>query len=87
MPSFIKFTNGNETEYVYTSDGVKLKTIQRTAVAGIPDERDMPRLTPQQILSADSTIYIGNFEFYNTLSSNGKYYFPKGFVSLLDICR
>ncbi len=27
MPSFIKFTNGNETEYVYTSDVVKLKTI------------------------------------------------------------
>ncbi len=34
--------------------------------------------------SVDSTIYIGNFEFYNTLSSNGKYYFPNGFVSLQD---
>ena len=35
MPTRIQFRNGNVTEYVYSAEGVKLKTIHRTIAGGI----------------------------------------------------
>jgi hypothetical protein len=50
------------TEYVYTADGVKLKTIHRTAVDGIVTYSNNFELTERETLSKDSTVYVGSFE-------------------------
>jgi RHS repeat-associated protein len=65
QPRRIQFTNGNVTEYVYTSTGEKLRTIHRTAAANT--------------LSVDSTDYIGNFILRNGKAD--KYLFGGGYCT------
>ena len=64
-PMRIQFTNGNVTEYIYASTGERLRTIHRTVA--------------DNILSVDSTDYIGNFIFENGKAD--KYLFNGGYCS------
>ena len=78
QPIRIQFKNGNVTEYVYTSDGRKLKVIHRTAVEGLSFS-GTHTLTNAETSNVDSTLYIGGFEFSNTLDA-GKFYFANGYL-------
>ena len=80
QPRRIQFTNGNVTEYVYTSTGEKLRTIHRTAVDNIsvPIGNTLA-LTAANTLSVDSTDYIGSFIFRNGKAD--KYLFGGGYCT------
>ena len=81
MPTRIQFRNGNVTEHVYSADGVKLKTVHRTAVSGINVAYGTRHtLTASETLSADSICYIGDLEYRN--GQNIKWYFGEGYVQL-----
>ncbi|WP_051508980.1 RHS repeat domain-containing protein [Xylanibacter oryzae] len=82
-PRRIQFTNGNVTEYVYSADGEKLRTIHRTAVNNItvPIGNTLP-LTIANTLSVDSTDCIGPFIFEN--NKPDKVLFSGGFCSFTD---
>ena len=83
MPKRIQFRNGSVTEYVYTADGIKLKTIHRTAVDGISTYSNRV-LSDAETLGEDSTLYVDGFEFHNTYDS-GKYYYANGYMDC-DTC-
>ena len=73
--------NGNVTEYTYSAEGVKLKTIHRTAVSGLNIANGSQHiLTPSETLSVDSTLYVGNFEIDGNYCS--KYYFANGYIDM-----
>ena len=81
-PIDVLFNNGNVTEYLYTADGVKLRTIHRTVV----NDRSMgtPSLgwSEHNTLSLNTTWYIGALELEDDASLSGKYYFANGYVDL-----
>ena len=83
MPRRIQFTNGNVTEYIYISNGEKLRTIHRTAVSNVtvPIGSTLP-LTKANTLSSDSTDYIGDFELGSGLWH--KYYFDGGYCRIFS---
>ena len=66
MPRRIQFTNASVTEYVYSPQGAKLRTVHRTAVAdlSVPVGSTL-ELTAATTLSADSTDYCGSFLLRN----------------------
>ena len=68
------------TEYVYTADGVKLKTIHRTAVDGIVTYSNNFELTERETLSKDSTVYVGSFEMNS--SKDEMYHFANGYIDI-----
>ena len=75
------FTNGNETDYVYSAAGEKLRVYHRTAVSGIKRSYgSYDALTNAQTLSVDFTTNIDNLEIDQTYSS--KYYFSTGYLAL-----
>ena len=80
MPVRVLFENGNITEYVYTADGVKLKTIHRTAVDGIVTYSNNFELTERETLSKDSTVYVGSFEMNS--SKDEMYHFANGYIDI-----
>ena len=80
MPVRVLFENGNITEYVYTADGVKLKTIHRTAVDGIVTYSNNFELTERETLSKDSTVYVGSFEMNS--SKDKMYHFANGYIDI-----
>ena len=61
-PTDIFFSNGNETSYVYSAAGEKLRVIHRTAKPNVVSHdfgtEVTARLTEEQILSCDSTDYL-----------------------------
>lgn len=66
-PTRIQFADYNVTEYVYSADGRRLKSIHRTAV---PQSSRLSLgathiLTTSEVFSVDSTEYINDFEFKN----------------------
>lgn len=70
-PTRIQFADYNVTEYVYSADGRRLKSIHRTAVpqSGQLGIGATHTLTASEVFSVDSTEYINDFEFKNgTLS-------------------
>jgi hypothetical protein len=67
------------TEYVYTADGTKLKTIHRTAVDGIEAVGSSPELSEQNTHHNDSTLYVGAYEISTGLKRY-KYNFANGYV-------
>ena len=69
------------TEYVYTADGVKLKTIHRTAVDGIEADGSSPELSEQNTHHKDSTLYVGAYEIGTGLK-RCKYNFANGYVDI-----
>ena len=79
--TLIQFCDDSQTEYVYTLDGEKLRTIHRTAspniTVGLGENK---KLAKDEILESDSTDYIGNFIFEN--GKPDKYLFAGGFASL-----
>ena len=68
------------TEYVYTADGVKLKTILRTAVDGIEAVGSSPELSEQNTQHKDSTLYVGAFEVG---TGRSLYYFANGYMDII----
>ena len=69
------------TEYVYIADGVKLKTIHRTAVDGIEAVGSSPELSEQNTHHKDSTLYVGAYEISTGLK-RCKYNFANGYVDI-----
>jgi RHS repeat-associated protein len=62
-PSRIQFTDGNVTDYVYASDGRRLRMRHLTAVEGITVAAgSRHELTVSEILSKDSVEYMGSFQ-------------------------
>ena len=81
MPTSVWFKDGSIIEYVYTADGVKLKTIHRTAVDGIEAVGSSPELSEQNTLRKDSTMYVGAYEFSS--NSRDKYFFANGYIGIV----
>ena len=81
MPTRIQFRNGNVTEYVYSAEGVKLKTTHRTIAGGIiVPYGTRHTLTQAETLAVDSITYVGNFEIDGNYCS--KYYFANGYIDM-----
>ena len=65
-PRKIVFTNGNTTEYVYSSTGEKLRTTHKTAIDGITVALNgKDNLKDSDFLSEDKTDYHGSFIYEN----------------------
>ena len=65
-PKRIQFANGNVTKYVYSADGEKLRTVHYTAVPNITVAAGQTHeLSKDEILSIDSTDYIGRLVLKN----------------------
>ena len=79
-PKKICFSNGNTTEYTYTADGRKLRTIYKTAVPNITVALGQTiSLTSANTLSVDTITYVGNFIIENGQLT--KYLFDKGYFT------
>ena len=81
MPTCVWFDNGSITDYVYTADGVKLKTVHRTAVPGTVPSGSTPSLSEQNTLSKDSTLYVGALEVESSIRE--KYYYANGYLDIV----
>ncbi|MBQ7157208.1 MAG: RHS repeat-associated core domain-containing protein [Bacteroidaceae bacterium] len=82
MPRRVQFKNGDVTEYVYASDGTKLKTIHRTAVNGIDvDYGSVKTLTKEETQNVDSTTYFAGFEIYKNLG-DARHFYDGGYIAL-----
>ncbi|MCR5316469.1 MAG: RHS repeat-associated core domain-containing protein [Bacteroidaceae bacterium] len=78
-PTRIQFTNGNVTEYINSADGIKLRTIHRTAVSGLTIPLHQTHtLTPAETMNVDSTTYSCDVEIDQ--SRNTKWYFGEGYI-------
>lgn len=77
MPKRIQFMNGSINEYIYTADGIKLKTIHRTAVDGI-HTYSKRELSTAETKYRDEICYIDGFELRN--GDAGKYYYANGYL-------
>lgn len=66
-PTRIQFADRNVTEYVYSADGRRLKTIHRTAVpqSTMLAIGEIHNLTASEIQSVDSTEYVGSYIYDN----------------------
>ena len=65
-PRRIQFSNGNVTRYVYSADGEKLRTVHYTAAPNITVAAGQTHeLSKDEILSIDSTDYIGRLVLKN----------------------
>ncbi len=83
-PLRIVFTNGNTTEYVYSCTGTKLRTVHKTAIAGVSIGLNSGRiLEASEVLSADSVDYHGNYIYEN--GSLDKILFEGGYARLREI--
>ena len=84
MPVRVQFHDGSVTEHVYTADGVKLKTVHRTAVQNHPtvDYGHTHTLHPDSTAYVDSTRYVGPYEIDRLW--NAKYFFGGGYISLAN---
>jgi RHS repeat-associated protein len=82
MPTRIQFMDGSVTENIYSAEGVKLKTIHRTAVSGLNPVYYGTRhtLTASETQSQDSTRYVNNLEIDKIYCS--KFYFGNGYIAL-----
>ena len=79
MPTRIQFTKGNVTEYIYSADGQKLRTIHRTAVPGLTVPLHQTHtLTAAETMYVDSTTYAGSVEIDGSM--NTKWYFGEGYI-------
>ena len=78
-PRKIVFTNGNTTEYVYSSTGEKLRTTHKTAIDGITVALNgKDNLKDSDFLSEDKTDYHGSFIYEN--GKLDKVLYPGGYV-------
>ena len=84
-PRKIVFTNGNTTEYVYSSTGEKLRTTHKTAIDGITVALNgNDNLKDDDFLSEDKTDYHGSFIYEN--GKLDKVLFQGGYVQNDSIC-
>ena len=80
FPVRVQFKDGHTTEYVYTSDGRRLRTIHCTAVPNITVAMgDTLHLDVTNTLSCDTTEYFGDFIFEGGQLS--KYLFGGGYCT------
>ena len=78
-PRKIVFTNGNTTEYVYSSTGEKLRTTHKTAIDGITVALNgKDNLNDDDFLSEDKTDYHGSFIYEN--GKLDKVLYPGGYA-------
>jgi RHS repeat-associated protein len=80
-PRRVYFSNFGMTEYVYSADGVRLKTRHVTPV---PKTKTAPlystfTLSPSEIMSVDSTEYYGDFTFED--GAFMRYDFGSGYIT------
>jgi RHS repeat-associated protein len=80
-PLKVYFYNNNQIEYVYTADGIRLKTRYITAVP-VDGTSSSETLSSYKILSRDSTEYIGDFVYENGRLK--QYNFGSGYVVPTD---
>ena len=81
-PRKIVFTNGNTTEYVYSSTGEKLRTTHKTAIDGITVALNSnDNLKDDDFLSEDKTDYHGSFIYEN--GKLDKVLYQGGYVEML----
>ncbi len=79
-PQKVCFNNGYTTEYVYTADGRKLRTIYKTAVPNVTVALgETISLTSANTLSVDTITYAGDFILEN--GQLAKYLFDKGYFT------
>ena len=84
-PRKIVFTNGNTTEYVYSSTGEKLRTTHKTAIDGITVALNgKDNLKDSDFLSEDKTDYHGCFIYEN--DKLDKVLYQGGYVQNDSIC-
>ncbi|MBO4598630.1 MAG: hypothetical protein J5676_12290 [Bacteroidaceae bacterium] len=82
-PRKIVFTNGNTTEYVYSSTGEKLRTTHKTAIDGITVALNSnDNLKDDDFLSEDKTDYHGSFIYEN--GKLDKVLYPGGFAIMTE---
>ena len=82
-PNSVQFSNGNRTEYVYSSTGERLRTIYYTAVPNITVPIGSTiSLNSSNTLSVDSINYYGEFIFENGQLS--KYLFNGGYATIAN---
>ncbi len=82
-PRKIVFTNGNITEYVYSSTGEKLRTTHKTAIDGITVALNgKDNLKDSDFLSEDKTDYHGSFIYEN--GKLDKVLYPGGYAIMAE---
>ena len=82
-PRKIVFTNGNTTEYVYSSTGEKLRTTHKTAIDGITVALNgKDNLNDDDFLSEDKTDYHGSFIYEN--GKLDKVLYPGGYAIMAE---
>ena len=83
-PSCIYFTNGNETKYVYSATGRKLRTVYYTAKPNITRTFGVQpaELTQSQILYSDSIDYLLGGSLLLKNGQTDKYLFDGGYARL-----
>ena len=82
-PRKIVFTNGNTTEYVYSSTGEKLRTTHKTAIDGITVALNgKDNLKDDDFLSEDKTDYHGSFIYEN--GKLDKVLYPGGYAIMTE---
>ena len=79
-PLRVQFRKGHTTEYVYTCDGRRMRTVHRTAMPNITVAfGDTLHLDATNTLSCDTTEYFGDFVFEDGQLS--KYLFDGGYCT------
>ena len=82
MPTCVWFEDGSIIDYVYTSDGSKLKTTHRTAVPGLKVSGDSSELTDENTHYKGSILYVGAYEING--GKKYKYNFANGYLDIND---
>lgn len=81
LPSALQFTNGNHTDYLYSSDGMKRRVTHKTAIANISVPMGQIKdLTSSQVSQNHTTDYCGNVIYEN--GSFSKILTEEGYVTL-----
>ena len=81
LPSALQFTNGNHTDYLYSSDAMKRRLTHKTAIANISVPMGQIKdLTSSQVSQNHTTDYCGNVIYEN--GSLSKILTEEGYVTL-----
>ena len=68
-PLRAQFTDGSHTEWVYSADGTKLRTVHTTAADGVTVQMGSTlELTPEMVLHHDPTDYRGHWSLRTVIS-------------------
>ena len=83
LPVALRFTNGNRTDYLYSSDGMKRRVTYSTAVANVSVPMGEIRpLSSNQVSTTHTVDYCGNVIYENGIPV--KLLTEAGYVTLAD---